>query len=272
MPHATVTGSRLPKNSQWATATIQHPALTFRGTQLAHAVVKADFLNLTNPLMPGLGFILHSHLIVDWSNSSFCLRPGGSAQLSDFVEKSLSGRLGQGLAILYAHERGFAFASHLREILEGQGVATRGPDGRDLPVADFLCEGNGRARCVVESKASFSQTTNCPKLTKATLKDALAKQVTPWVSRVSPPATKSFAIANYLRDHADPTNDPSVLVFVETGGGSAGGGTEISTSAIKKHNYAAWLHAMGFPQAGRRLRAYPNRLNRRYTLGIILPR
>lgn len=255
MPHTTVTGTRLPKNPQWTTATIQRPSLHFRGTQLAHAVVKADFLNPTNPLMPGLGFILHSHLIVDWSNTSLCLRPGGNAQLSDFVEKSLSGRLGQGLSILYAHKRGFAFAGHLREILEGQGVATRDSAGRDLPVADFLCEGNGRARCLVEAKASFSQVKNCPKATKATLKDAFAKQVNPWMGVISPPATKSFAIASYLRDHTNPTSDASVLVYTETGGGSAGGEAEIDSLALKRHNYAAWLHAMGFPQAGYRLRS-----------------
>lgn len=254
MPLAVVNAKRLPNNPNWGTSVAAHPDLKFRGTELVHAVIKADYLDSTNPLMPGIGFVLHSHRVIDWNSPSFCLRPGGVGRLSDFVEKSLAGRLGQGLAILFAHTNGYAFAGHLREILQAQGAVLTDANGNDLPVADFVVEANGGNRCLLEAKASFSQQTNCPKATKSTLKAALQSQINPWMSALSPPATKAFAVQANLRDHSQPNAEPSVLAFVDPEDSIEEGEFEFSSEDLKRENYSAWLAAMGLIQEAHRLR------------------
>jgi hypothetical protein len=251
---ATVGLKRLPRAPQWNALTVQRDELRFTGTQLAHAVIKADYLEYRNPLLPGIGLVLQSHHIIDWNSQQFCLRAGGATLLSDFARSSLTGRLGQGLALLFSHYRGFSFTCHLREYLESQGISTRGADGRALPVADFLCDGNANDRCIVESKATFSQQQNCLSSTKSDLKSALDKQVLKWMNRVNPPVAKSFVVKSYLREHTDPHSDPSVLAFVDPPGDDEERDVELSSATVRRENYAAWLTAMGLTAEGERLR------------------
>ena len=244
-PFATITGKRLSNGATWSDTALSKPDLRFTGTELAHAVIKADFLNRVNPLMPGLAFVLQSHLLVDWQSPTLRLRNGATEVLSDFVEKSLSGRLGQGLSILHAHQEGFAFQGHLSSILVAQGLPIKDSKGQDLPIADFLIEGGSGVRGLLESKASFRQLTNCPKATKAVLKDALASQVSPWMGRLNPPATKAFAVASYVRDDSQAGTEPSVLAFVDPEDTPDGGDIQVSSAELRRENYAAWLTAMG---------------------------
>lgn len=262
MPLATVQRKRLPKHSTWAGTLAQAQPLQFRGTQLAHAVIKADFLNHICPLMPGIGFVLQSDRIVDWNSHDFCLQPGGQTMLSDFVQTSLAGRLGQGLAILFAQSKGYAFQSHLRELLIQHGIPVI-VNGKSLRIADFLMEDGSRNRAIVESKGSISSQTNCPKATKATFKDALQSQVQPWTTRINPPAQKSFVVASYLREPVQSGSDPSVLAFVDPEEDSLQGEFELRGDAVQRENYAAWLSAMGLVESARRLRGNTSEGTRR---------
>lgn len=104
---------------------------------------------------------------------------------------------------------------------------------------------------IFEAKCSFSSTTNCPKKTKATLKDALNNQVQPWMSKVS--AVKSYVVASYLRDPSA-GGDPSLLAFVDPEGPTESGALDMDLSWVRRANYSAWLTFMGFTDAARRLR------------------
>lgn len=61
---------------------------------LAHAVVTADFLDYTSPLLPGLGFLLQSYEIIDWTNPDLCLNKDGANKLSDVAHSALCARIG----------------------------------------------------------------------------------------------------------------------------------------------------------------------------------
>lgn len=252
-PLATVAGKPLPNGATWSGTASPRPDLRFTGTELAHAVIKADFLNRVNPLMPGLAFVLQSHLLVDWQSPILRLRNGATEVLSDFVEKSLAGRLGQGLSILHAHQEGFAFHGHLSSVLVAQGLPIKNAKGQDIPIADFLIEGGSGVRGLLESKASFRQLTNCPKATKAVLRKALGSQVSPWMGRLNPPVTKAYVVASYVRDDSQAGTEPSVLAFVDPEDTPDGGDIQVSSAELRRENYAAWLTAMGLTDTAVRL-------------------
>lgn len=251
--HATVTGARLPNHPTWAGVAMPQPELAFTGVQLAHAIVKADFLNRVDPLLPGLAFILQSHSIIDWNSPTLRLRQGGTGLLSDFVETSFAGRLGQGLSILFANQQGFAFLGHLETILVNHGHLISNPAGTQFAIADFVLEDQSQNRAILESKCKFRQLANCPKETKGDLKEALNLQVTPWIGTLSPPATKSYVVISYVRDETLPGSDASVMAFVDPEDNRESGEIPLSSADLRRGNYAAWLMAMGLPGAAQRL-------------------
>lgn len=249
----TVQMPRLARAPSWANVTEPKDDLSFSGIQLAHSVIKADFLDYRNPLLPGIGFVLQSHDIVDWQSQDFCLKPGASKILNDFVLTSLAGRIGQGLAILFCHNEKLCFTAHLRQFLESRGILTRDANGELLPIADFVFDGPGN-RAIVEAKASLSIRKNEPSRVKSIFKKALETQVNPWMPRVNPSATKSFVISTYLREKPDPAADPSALVFVDPSRDGGNGDIVLSREAVCRENYAAWLSAMGLVDEANRLR------------------
>ncbi len=250
--HSTI-NKRLSNFASWASVAIPKGDLTFTGVELSHAIIKADFLDNVNPLLPGIGFILQSHLIIDWKSTTLRLMPGGTGLLSDFVGTSFGGRVGQGLSILLANQHGYAYYAHLSSVLVNHGVSIIGPDGKQLRIADFVMENNANVRALLESKARFQQTNNCPNETKKDLKKALKFQVTPWLGALNPPATKSFAVISYVRDESRVRSDPSVLAFVDPDDDLDGGATQFSSADLRRENYAAWLMAMGLVGAAQRL-------------------
>lgn len=254
MPNATVQESRLTNNPDWNTLTHQHGDLIFTGYQLAHAVIKADFLEYRNPTLPGIGFILQSHHFIDWVSTDFCLKAGAAKLLGDFARTGLTGRIGQGISLLFAHSKGYSFTAHLREYLEANNIPTRDAAGRALPIADFVFDGSTNARAIVESKASLSLNGYDPSSVKSLLKSALNNQVIPWMSRLIPPATKSFVVCSYLRERANSGACPSSLAFVDPENTSDVGEFELSPESVRRENYAAWLAAMGLIQEAERLR------------------
>jgi hypothetical protein len=255
MPISTVQ-QRLPRGQSWGATTTPKSDLTFSGMGLAHAVIKADFLEYRNPILPGIGFVIQSHHIIDWPSHNFCLRSGGTNLLSDFVRTSMAGRIGQGLALLLAHSEGYTFTANLREYLRSIGVPTTGPSGQPLPIADFICDSHGNRRAIVESKASFSLQRNDRSKIKHDLKNGLENQVLPWMGKFNPSAMKSFVIGSYLRESNNPNYDPSMMVFVDPEVDGQGGHFEMPLAAVRRENFAAWLAAMGLFRQAERLRSY----------------
>lgn len=237
--------NRLANSPQWTNLATPKPSLSFSVWKLAHAVVKADFLIPKNLILPSLGFILQlEHILAFGSPSGLRLANGAATLLADVTHTSLSGRLGQGLSILFAESRDYRFAGHLQAL-------SSPPKGEKA--ADFVFEDFSGDRMILESKTSFSQQDNDPSKIKSVLKGALLKQVDPSMANLAPPPTKGYAVYSCLREMGCAT--PSALIFVDPPEQKPRTPIELPTFWVRQQNYAGWLEVMGFRDAARRLRS-----------------
>jgi hypothetical protein len=104
MKQNTVKKKRLGNNPQWNNLAKKQSALTFSVMDFAHAVIKADLLDSQNWILPGIGFLLNMTCVIDFSSPNLRLIQGKRQNLSDFVRTGTCGRIGQGLAILFAEQ------------------------------------------------------------------------------------------------------------------------------------------------------------------------
>jgi len=243
---------RLPNAPTWSAYAQSQPKMKFSGWQLAHAVVKADYLVERNFMLPGLALILQLDQIIDFqSGGQLSLVPGSAVTLNDFTRTSLSGRLGQGLSLLFAQQRGYSFVGHLATDPDVLAKIKSLP-GRRKKAADFLFETPSMQRMILESKGSFSQTDNDPTKIKSVLRTALTSQVDYWMSRISPAAAKGFAVYSCFRESAGST--PSALIFVDPPGRLEQTPLELPEAWVRRRNYASWLQVMGLDRAAVSLR------------------
>lgn len=251
-PEATIRKKRLDDGPDWDLLTSKMQPLFFSGWQLAHAVVKADYLVERNYLLPGIGLLLQLDQVLAFDGgSNLRLVNGSPATLNDFTRTSLSGRLGQGLSILFSHSKGYQFAGHLASDPAVQAHLSSG-SATTAKAADFLFEKTCGARMILESKASFSQFENDPSKIKSTLKAALTKQVDYWMDKIAPVATDGYAVYSCLREEGDPT--PSALIFVDPPSRPGSDPIKIPKDWVRRQNYSAWLRVMGFEVAAENLR------------------
>lgn len=249
-----IRAKKLPNGSLWANLAQPNPPLLFNGWELAQAVIKADFLINRNSLLPSLGFLLHLESIVDFRRATdLRLVPGSPATLNDITRTSLTGRLAQGLSILFAQQKGYRFAGHLASDPAVQAhLASIKSKTKTKRVADFLFEGVNNNRMILESKGSFSQADNNPSKIKRELKNALEGQVDYWMSKIVPSATKGFAVYSCLREAGNLT--PSALIFVDPPTKTDPNPIELPETWVRRRNYAAWMRVMGFDKAAAELR------------------
>ncbi|OWV68079.1 hypothetical protein ATY76_14325 [Rhizobium sp. R339] len=241
--NAGVSKPRLPNNPDWGCLANERPRLHFSGWELAHAIAKADFLNNTNPLLPGLAFLMQSCVILDVHSSNLRVVDDISDVLNDFAFTSFNGRIAQGIAMLFANQRGYVFTGHL----SSDPAVPKG-----VQAADFIFENAAKDRMILESKGSFSQETNNPTKVKTVLKAALKDQVEPWLAKISPPAAKGFVTYTCIRERSQ--MEDSALIFVDPSGLPGDEPLELDPTWVRRRNYAGWLHVMGFSSAGSRLR------------------
>jgi hypothetical protein len=247
---ASVELPRLPPNSLWSTHAVSAGSVAFRGISLAHAVAKADYLIVRNYALPSLGFLLQMDQIIDFgSSSNLRLLSGAPAILNDVTQSSLIGRVGQGLALMFAESRGYPFVGHLASDPAVISHLSSSDGGR---VADFLIENASGERIIVESKATFSLAENKCSPIKSVLRKALVEQVDPWLSIVSPSPANGYAVYSCLREAGGAT--PSAISFVDPPERKGGFQIELPESWVRRHNYAAWLRFMGLRSAANRLR------------------
>jgi len=240
---------RLPRNSLWATYATKVGTLPLTGFRLAHAVVKADFLISRNYLLPGLGFMLQMDQILDFgSTSNLRLHPGARANLADVTQSSTTGRVGQGLSLLFAERQGYDFVGHLAS--DPVVIALRSQPGL-TQVADFLFEDTDGDRMILESKSTFSLSDNECSPVKTMLKTSLEEQVTPWMTVLTPTPAKGYAVYSCLRETGNPTD--SAMMFVDPPGEKGDFQIELPGDWVRRRNYAAWLKVMGLRDAAARL-------------------
>ncbi|RDJ10120.1 hypothetical protein B5K05_13385 [Rhizobium phaseoli] len=218
---------RLPNDPDWYSYAEELPRLTFSGWQLAHAIAKADFLNLKNPLLPGLAFLLQSASLVATSSANLRVVDNITGVLNDFALTSYNGRIAQGISLLFANKCGYIFAGHL---------ASDPAVPKNAKAADFIFEDGARHRMILESKGSFSQNANEPTKVKTILKAALERQVKPWLRKISPPATKGFATLTCIRGISQ--LEDSALIFVDPPGQRGDEPISFEDSWVRRRNYA----------------------------------
>jgi len=247
---ADVRQRRLQSPPNFAKLTTRQQDLTFSGWSLAHAVVKADYLDRRNLAMPGFGFLLQAEGLIELGRSPLQLRAGASKALNDVSLTGLSARVGQGLAILYGHSLGLAFAAHLRSHVQGLPAGSQGVEHQDDAMADFLFA-NKHKTVVIESKGSFTLKNNDPTAIKSVLKRALTKQVDPWMGYLQPAPSNGFVVYSCLREASWA---PSALFVVDPEGqGGDPPQLPFGQDQVLRENYAGWLRAMGLPDAAARL-------------------
>jgi hypothetical protein len=249
---AVIAGDRLKPNATWISLTETRAPLTLTGWRLAHAVVKADFQLAGDFGFSSIGFLFQMDRIIDFaSQGNLRLSSGASASMSDVTHSSIAGRIGQGLSILFAQDRGYRYSCHLARLPEVQSWLASNSDASEKRVADFLFEDGSYDRMILESKATFTLTTDDPVSVKKILRPALLKQVEPWMTRLSPSATKGFAVYSSLREGG---GAPSMIAFVDPEIEGPALDSVPPNSIVRRRNYAAWLAAMGFQRAAERLR------------------
>lgn len=254
VPSATIEQRRLVKGTKWTDFASARSPFSFSGIDLAIAVTKADVLNGSNPLRYGLAFLLESAEIVDWGRGTFTLLPGGADRFNDFVARAFAGRIGQGLAILYAEKMWrLSFVGHLRSLLLRQGVPLVDAKAKALPVADFIFESSLGTRSILEAKGSFWVNGYSPTEVKSSLKSALKKQVNPWMSKVTPTAANGYVTLSCIREAPSLSGPSTGLVFTDPDGDEPVAHYEISSDLLRRTMYAGWLRVMGLRDPANRL-------------------
>lgn len=90
-----LSAKKLPKGTTWQSIATYNGELSLTGFRLAHAVMKADFLDHSQLVFPSIGFLLQVNRIIDFgSKSNLRLHQGASNSLGDIAQSSLTGRLG----------------------------------------------------------------------------------------------------------------------------------------------------------------------------------
>ena len=231
--------------------------LSFSAWRLAHAVKKADCSRWPSPriLWPGAaGFLLENIHLFDWEFAPLRLRSGMSDFYADFSRTSLSGRIGQGMALLFLEERGYSYVGRFPTIIKQYG----GVWGRKKS-PDFIVENGRKEWALAEAKGGFVSPCSSSRI-KYALGKAL-DQLTGWGQCFSPPPHKGFAIGTFLREIGDSHKESSLTAFVDMAPGGLRASSEVPRGfvefrrdAIRRANYASWLSLMGFDDAARRLR------------------
>ena len=231
--------------------------LPFTAWQFAHALKKADCARWPSSHLLWIGaagFLLEQVHLFDWNSRELRLSAGMSDFYADFSRTSLSGRIGQGMAVLFLERLGYRYLGRFSSMLLRHGrdmAALRSLRNKRVRIPDFIMEAPDGARALAEAKGSFVPFANRSDL-KGVLRQAL-QQLDGWDQAVIPQPQKGFAVGTFLRETDDPSKEPSLVAFVDPPPGELVHPVEIPEDAVPLANYASWLHLMGFENAARRL-------------------
>lgn len=235
VPHASVTGQGpLGGTQSW---------VTFTPLGLAHAVVKADSARSLPPwtiYRRAWGLLLY-----EWgdalvpSNGNLRLNAEGYV---DFVGTSLVGRLGQGLALLYAQSQGYTYVGHYSQVVAGGGrrSSAGGPD--------FVLEkSRGGTRALLEAKGARDR-----RDVRQRLRNAM-RQIQAGFATTN--AQEGYATAAILEEVDDRSDSEGFVTRVPNAQYAA----QPMGNRVARVNYGTWAQAMGLFGLATRLLRGPNR-------------
>lgn len=239
----------------------------FSAWRLAHAVKKADCLRWTGvqtPLLGASGFLLENGDLFDWNASELRLNQGKASFYADFTSSSLSGRIAQGMAVLFLEDMGYAYVGRFEtEWKQRAATQNRGrPTGMGT-APDFIAENVNKDWVLAEAKGGFSSPGRKPRI-KGALEEGL-HQLEGWDKYIYPQPIKSFVIGTFLRETGDADDETSVIAFVDPEPETPDNPVEFPRDAVRRANYASWLQIMGLDGAAARLRGDHNK-SRKYEL------
>lgn len=227
--------------------------LNFSSWRLAHAVKKADcarWLNHPHLSLGATGFLIEHAHIFSWRGQNFRLNRGMSNFYADNSRTSLSGRIGQGMALLTLESLGYGYVGRF-ETLFSELASTNGR------TPDFVVEGRNGDRALAEAKGRIISPGKSVNI-KGALKDALV-QLDNGAKVLAHPHNR-FAIGTFLREIDDLHKEPSLIAHVTIPANVSSGwyGSEARKSSaeadiIRRANYAAWLFFMGLWGPARRV-------------------
>ncbi|WP_429182157.1 hypothetical protein [Aeromonas salmonicida] len=258
---------RLPNSPTLVYLGAKYSKLSITGYALAHAVVKADYLDRRNLTMPGIGFLLQASSIFYFGKRHLELKPGTGGLLNDVSLSSMAGRVGQGLAILYGHRLGLKFTAHLNSYVASLPTGSIGLTNKKIAMADFLFA-NHKKTVLVESKGSFTLQENDPTQIKTVLKTALQDQIDPWMKKLTPTPSNGYVIYSCLRDGSSARS--AIFVVDPEGDNDKSAHLSIDIEQTMKENYGAWLRAMGMIDSATRLLNSSVDLKQKYKYDILI--
>ena len=234
----------------------------FNAWQLAHAVKKADCARWPFPpilrTMSSVGFLLENASLFDWSSTELHLISGMSDFYADFSRTSLSGRIGQGMTLLFLEDSKYRYIGRFSNVYDN---LLRKSKTIPSSYPDFVVENDRKEWALIEAKGSFVS----PKIpsnifhinVKQSLKRAL-KQLDGWDEYLSPKIHENFAMGTFLREIGGSHENSSIIAFVNTKPQifpkAPRYPVDFLPDAVRRANYASWLSLMGFDDAARRLR------------------
>ena len=230
--------------------------LSFTSWRLAHAIKKADCARWSSsqPLwLETAGFLLENAQLFDWGASKFCLNAGMSNFNADFSGSSLTGRIAQGVALLFLEEKGYTYVGRFATEWKNRAAKQNKPcpPGNNKE-PDFIAENAQKEWVLAESKGSFVSPGSKPNI-KDSLKAGL-EQLDGWDKYITPKPTKSFAIGTFLRESQDCSEETSLIAFVDPEPEAPEDPVEFPSDAVRRANYASWLSLMRFDDAANRIR------------------
>jgi hypothetical protein len=185
----------------------------------------------------------------DWGTQTFCLNDGMSNYYADFSRTSLTGRIAQGVAILFLEKEGYHYVGNFKTVWE---YITNSQIQGQTP--DFMFANAQNQWVPVETKGSFVTPGKSPSF-GVILRKAL-NQLQAWNGRVlyNQPINKSFAVGTFLREYSDRVREDSAIVFVDPKPETSEDSVEFPSDYIHRANYASWLALMGYGDSANRLR------------------
>ena len=230
--------------------------------RLAHSVKKADCargITAVDLNTSAMGFLIENFNLLDWSPDNLRLNNGMADFYADFSRTSLSGRVAQGMAILFMEERGYSYGGRFSTFLKSargkvaarQLLKSKAGSVRNPKTPDFIFEQHGTAVALAESKGGFVSPNRIPDI-KGDLREAL-QQLKGWDRLLQPQPSKSFAVGTYLRESDDFSDEPSLIAFVDPEPEEPYNPVHYPPELIRRCNYASWFAGMGFHDSAKRL-------------------
>lgn len=248
--------------------------LSFSSWEFFHAAKKTELAcTFTRRLADtrAVAFAVEHEQTFVWNTGNFRRTDSGVFALEDFAASGLAGRVGEAIAYLTMISWGYVYwdrcavvweraarrasISHSEQLRIAKFIRSKVASGRPNNEPDFVFENATRDVALMEAKGSFVHPAKDGPGVKTDLRQAL-KQLDAWSRVLAPPPHASFGIGTYLREHSDPSDDPSLIAFVDPPADAEEFSEPVSMppDLVRRCNYGAWLIGMGLLSSGLALR------------------